>query len=103
LAASVERAGDFAARYGGEEFLAALPNTGEAGARLVAGKMIENVKALNITHSMNPPTNAVTVSIGVMTGKVGFRQTWEEYVQRADEALYKSKEGGRNRYTFLAL
>ena len=100
LASSVTRSSDFVARYGGEEFIAILTDTDEDGATLVAAKLLENVRALNIQHSGNAAAPCVTVSIGVTTGNVAFGQKWEEYVKRADEALYMSKENGRNRFTF---
>ena len=101
--ASVTRAGDFAARYGGEEFAVVLPNTDEGGARVIAEKILANVRSLGIPHSDNDAAPHVTASIGVTTGKVTFAQSWEEHIKRADEALYKSKQNGRDRYTYLDL
>ena len=103
LAGTIGRTSDFVARYGGEEFIAILTNTDEEGARFVAEKLLENVRALNIGHPGNEAAPCVTVSIGVATGAVGYGQKWEEYVKRADEALYMSKQGGRNRYTYQAM
>ncbi|MDR0292737.1 MAG: GGDEF domain-containing protein [Oscillospiraceae bacterium] len=102
VAAAAGRSGDFAARYGGEEFVVALPNTDENGACVIAGKLLEGVRGLNIPHPDNASAPCVTVSVGVTTGKVAYMQTWEDYVQRADEALYASKQSGRNRYTYKA-
>jgi len=100
LADSIPRANDFVARYGGEEFTVVLPNTDEEGARLVAEKLLNSVRQLAIPHEKNVAADHVTVSVGVTTGRVLFSQDWEEYLKRADEALYISKKGGRNRYTF---
>ena len=102
LDSSVTRTNDFAARYGGEEFVVVLPNTDEAGVHLIAKKMLENVQNLNIPHAKSAVAEHITVSIGVTTGKVVHSQSWEEYVKRADEALYMSKQSGRNKYTFLS-
>jgi len=101
LSASVTRSNDFVARYGGEEFVAILPNTNEAGARVVAEKLMENVRKLKIPHAGNTVAPNVTISVGVTTGKVSYMQNWEAYIKRADEALYISKKNGRNRCTFL--
>jgi len=101
LSGSIIRANDFIARYGGEEFIAVLPNTDEAGARLIAQKLLESVQALNIPHANNAAAPYVTVSIGVTTGTVTHLQDWTDYVKRADEALYMSKQNGRNRHTYL--
>ena len=95
------RANDFAARYGGEEFLIVLPNTDESGARVVAEKLLDGVRALNIPHSNSTAAEYVTVSVGVASGRVAYGQRWDDFVKRADDALYTSKEGGRNRYTYL--
>ena len=98
---SLDRADDFAARYGGEEFVAVLPNTDEMGARVIAGKILENIRAKNIPHEKNEAASCVTISIGVTTSEVEHSQTGDDYIKQADKALYKSKESGRNRYTFI--
>ena len=103
LANGVSRSNDFVARYGGEEFLAVLPNTDEIGARAIAEKLLENVRALDIPHAGSDTAPCVTVSIGVTTGTVEFTQNQDEYVKRADQALYMSKQNGRNKYTYLKL
>ena len=103
LASGVSRSNDFVARYGGEEFLVALPNTDDAGARAVAEKLLDSVRALDIPHAGNDAAPYVTISIGVTTGTVEFTQSQDEYMRRADEALYMSKQNGRNRYTHLKL
>jgi len=101
LTGCITRANDFAARYGGEEFAAVLPHTDEAGARAVAQKLLENVQKLNIPHSESSVAQCVTVSVGVTTGTVAYMQSGADYLKRADEALYMSKQNGRNRYTYL--
>ena len=103
IAGGVTRSSDFAARYGGEEFIAVLPNTDEAGARVVAEKILANVKKLNLEHKASGTAPHVTVSAGVATGRVGYMQKREDYIRRADEALYISKRDGRDRYSFLPL
>jgi len=100
LAASVTRTDDFVARYGGEEFTAVLPNTDEAGARKIAYAILENVRAKNIPHEKNE-AGIVTISIGLTTGHVKFPQKSDDYIKRADEALYTSKQNGRDRYTYI--
>ena len=79
-----------------------MPNTDEAGARKVAQELLENVRKLDIPHASSAAAQYVTVSIGVTTGRVAYRQSWENYVKRADEALYASKQNGRNQYTYSA-
>ena len=103
LAAGITRSTDFIARYGGEEFTVVLPNTEEAGARVVAEKLLNNVRNLRIPHSGNAAAPYVTVSIGVTTGKAAYMHGWEPFVKRADEALYASKNAGRDRCTYLLM
>jgi len=101
LSESVSRVDDMIVRYGGEEFAVILPNTDKDGACFFADKLLTNVCALNIAHEKNEAAECVTVSIGVTTGKADYKQGLAVYLKRADEALYTSKESGRNRYTFL--
>jgi diguanylate cyclase (GGDEF)-like protein len=96
------RSGDFVARYGGEEFVVVLPGTDEQGAYIIADKILEAIKELNIPHEKHDE-GIVTISIGITTGCPNYRQSWNDYIKKADEALYISKHEGRNRYTFLAL
>jgi diguanylate cyclase (GGDEF)-like protein len=103
LGKNLARADDFVARYGGEEFAAALPNTDENGALLVANKLLESVRALGIPHESSSIADYVTISIGITTGSVVYTQSLHDYLKRADEALYMSKQNGRNRCTSLPL
>ena len=103
LAKSPSRADDFVVRYGGEEFAVVLPNTDERGARLLANKLLKNVRNCNIPHESSDTADHVTISIGVTTGKVEHTQSVSMYVKRADEMLYKSKQDGRNRYSFQSM
>ena len=100
---SINRIGDFVARYGGEEFVAVLPYTGENGARMIAEKLLENVRSRQIAHAASDIADYVTISIGVVTGKANHTQDGGSYLRRADEMLYASKQNGRNRYTFAEL
>ncbi|MCP5145512.1 MAG: GGDEF domain-containing protein [Gammaproteobacteria bacterium] len=87
---------DLAARFGGEEFVILLPETGLNGAIAVA----ENVRnAIQSGRIFNPKTGTelqrVTVSIGVT--QLLPNEDVELGLARADEALYRAKESGRNR------
>ena len=101
ISASVTRSCDFAARYGGEEFAVVLPNTDQAGACAIAEKLLENVRSLKLPHKASEAASFVTVSVGVTTGMVTYEQSWEDYLNRADQALYISKQTGRNQYTYI--
>lgn len=99
IASCVTRADDFVARYGGEEFIAVLPNTDKNGACEVAEKISESIKALNMPHDNSEVASYVTVSTGITTGIVTLKHNGSDFIKRADKALYKSKNLGRNRYT----
>jgi len=100
LSHCLEREGDFVARYGGEEFVVVLPNTDEDGARTMAEKLLNRVRDCCIPHERSDAAAIVTISIGGTTGKVRHPQDGSDYVKRADAALCKSKNNGRDQYYF---
>jgi diguanylate cyclase (GGDEF)-like protein/hemerythrin-like metal-binding protein len=84
------RDSDSAARWGGEEFAILAPMTDAAG----AAQLAEKIRGLlEVTHL--GPTGAVTASFGVTEMRPD--DTVEAMVDRADLALYRAKESGRNR------
>jgi len=97
LAQSVTRADDFVVRYGGEEFVIVLPNTDEKGAQLVANRLLDNIRNCKIPHKQNDAANCLTISIGIATSKTVHTHIADDFVRKADEQLYKSKQGGRNK------
>lgn len=92
------REDDIVARYGGEEFIVLLPNTSKSGAAVVAEKIRAAISAHEYPKEQNQPGGDLTISGGVASYPFDGR-TSAELVGRADEALYKSKRGGRNRVT----
>ena len=101
LSYTVSRVNDIVVRYGGEEFAILLPNTDSEGVHAFAEKLLQNVRELNLPHEKNEAADYVTISIGATTGCVDHKQDLGMYLRRADEALYMSKENGRDRYTYL--
>ena len=101
LTNSVTRSEDFVVRYGGEEFAVVLPNTNAKGARVLADKLLNNIRDSNIPHANSAIADRVTVSIGVTTGIPFHGQDGEDFIKHADEMLYASKKAGRNRFTFF--
>ena len=100
----LKRPDDFVARYGGEEFVVVLPNTDAAGTGTIAESILQAVYNLNIAHEMSEVAPFVTVSVGGTSTKVlSHEQDVNLYLKRADDALYMSKNQGRNRYTYLEL
>ena len=95
------RADDCVIRYGGEEFVILLPNTGEADAGKIGSRILNNIRDLKIPHENSGIADCVTISIGATTVKVKQNHQYTNYIERADKALYMSKNSGRDRYTFL--
>lgn len=95
LTEHLKRPADLAARYGGEEFALILPETDPAGALLIAEACRRHLEGLQIE---NPAagTGIVTISIGVATVVPSPDSTVEHLINRADQALYAAKRGGRN-------
>jgi diguanylate cyclase (GGDEF)-like protein len=92
------RSGDTVYRYGGEELLAALPAQDLEQAALAAERMRLEVESLAIPHpGLGPPPGIVTVSGGAASYLPGEGDDVAKLLQRADEALYEAKSGGRNR------
>jgi diguanylate cyclase (GGDEF)-like protein len=94
----INRPRDFAARYGGEEFAVVLPETDQAGARVIADRIRRAIER----HRMDDceAFGDVTVSIGVACADGASRREDETHsglVERADQALYAAKAAGRNR------
>jgi diguanylate cyclase (GGDEF)-like protein/PAS domain S-box-containing protein len=94
---SLRRAGNFVARYGGEEFMVILPETDTEDAYLFAESLREKIEDLNIEHKDSKAGKNVTISLGVSTSIPKKDSSQDELISLADKALYKAKQGGRNR------
>lgn len=102
LSASLRRPGDFIARYGGEEFVAILGDTDAAGAAFVASTAASQVQGLLFRHARGVG-GRVTVSCGVAACDwQGDGETPSGLLKKADLALYRAKELGRNRVELAA-
>jgi len=89
------RGHDHVGRFGGEEFLVVLPGADLAGALKAAESLRETVEATPVQWGAQ--RIAVTVSIGVRGGIVTGSETSDTLVGIADAAMYRAKQGGRNR------
>lgn len=87
------REGDFVGRFGGEEFVLVLPETTLDAAREAAERVRSAVEALRFDGL--PDIGSITVSQGVALHQPG--EHIEDTLKRADQALYRAKEAGRNR------
>lgn len=83
---------DFIARFGGEEFVLLIPNTTFVTGLQLAEKLRAAIEACPFHFKGEPVT--ITVSIGLSAFKVGDRS--DHVLKRADEALYRAKNKGRN-------
>ena len=90
---------DVAGRYGGEEFMLILPATSGRDAAVAAERLRAAIEA-TVVDIGGGKTLSKTMSFGV--AQLGADETSESLIGRADEALYASKEGGRNCVTLAA-
>ncbi|MFB2967786.1 diguanylate cyclase domain-containing protein [Aerosakkonema sp. BLCC-F183] len=95
---AVNRPVDLVARYGGEEFAVILPNTTAEGAVFIAQTIRENVSALKQVHTASCVSNYVTVSLGVASTFPDSAFSPDRLIGAADEALYRAKALGRDRF-----
>jgi diguanylate cyclase (GGDEF)-like protein len=87
---SVSRDVDICARWGGDEFIILLPDTDLAGAQITAERLRSTVEKEFI-----PVVGQVTISLGVAQFKPQ-KDLKETFIDRADSALYRVKQKGRN-------
>ena len=92
------RANDTAYRYGGEEFTVILPETGGEEAGTVAQRIRAALEAERFSP-VNGKAVKLTISIGVT--EYQFKEELSSFIQRADKAMYRSKQKGRNMVSML--
>ena len=98
---TLKRPSDFVARWGGEEFVILLPDTGANGAIKLAEMIRTNIETTTIPCKDDKITR-LTISIGVNTQEImPGRSSMDEFISRADKALYTAKRRGRNRVYFF--
>jgi diguanylate cyclase (GGDEF)-like protein len=90
---------DLAARFGGEEFVILLPDTDLDGACVAAERLRSAVAATAIEIPDGRTIGPVTISLGV--AELTATDDAAAILWRADEALYRAKEGGRNAVEWL--
>ncbi len=91
---------DIVARYGGEEFAVILPNTPLSGALVVAENLRQAVASKQLRRrDTGALIDKITLSAGAASWHHRGNDTIESLIRRADEALYRSKKGGRNKVT----
>lgn len=98
IAACVRKT-DIAVRYGGEEFMLILPETEANLLAAVGEKIRQAVSATPVDLGAAGVSLPLTISVGVAAFHADF-DSGETLIARADAALYRAKEGGRNRVGF---
>jgi len=86
-----------AARIGGEEYAVLLPKISINQTKNLSESIRKNVAKKKLSINKGEDKIAVTISVGATAYKSG--EDYNSFVQRADEALYHSKENGRNQVT----
>ncbi|HEX8375684.1 MAG TPA: diguanylate cyclase, partial [Geminicoccaceae bacterium] len=92
---------DIVARYGGEEIVIILPDAGVEGAHTIAERIRERIEAVPFSIQRDTREVSVTVSIGV-AGRHADDAGPADMLKRADIALYRAKDSGRNRVVAAA-
>lgn len=96
ITSQLVRETDFAGRYGGEEFVVLLPGTTLDGAAQFAERLRSTIERQQLDYQGSPLTFTVSLGVATLTDDMAGYLT---LLERADKALYQSKEGGRNQVT----
>jgi len=102
LTRNFRRATDLCARFGGEEFAVILSGCGPEDAERLAERLRASVENEHVPHGDSSVSAYLTISVGVASARVGAETTADFIVERADRALYASKEGGRNKVNLIS-
>ena len=87
---------DIAGRYGGEEFGLILTGTDVEGACIFAERLRTTIEKMVVISEGQQVRFTISMGISQLSNKIGDHRQW---IEKADAALYQSKEGGRNRFT----
>ena len=90
------RDSDVVARYGGEEMVIIMPSTNMPYAEEVAERTRANIEQHRIVHDGHELTVTISLGLAMLEPDVADK---DELIRRADDALYRSKENGRNQVT----
>lgn len=88
------RQSDRAGRYGGEEFGIILPETDADGALIICERIREAIEGSVVKTTVADIQYTISIGIAPLTDEP---ENYMQWLQRADEALYAAKEGGRNK------
>ncbi|HBO36600.1 MAG TPA: hypothetical protein DD633_08645, partial [Sphaerochaeta sp.] len=80
-------------RYGGDEFAVLLSKTQKEELLLLSESLVKKVRSLSVMHK-NKPLGTMTISCGCTL--YNRAESLEQFIKRADQALYHAKEQGRD-------
>lgn len=93
------RGSDGLFRYGGEEFVVLLPETGLDGAMVIAERIRADIEAHTLAYGMEVINITASLGIASLHGD----DSVDDFIRRADNAMYQAKRKGRNRICHLEL
>ncbi|MBS0013162.1 MAG: GGDEF domain-containing protein [Desulfobacterales bacterium] len=97
----LKRETDLIARYGGEEFVVLAFNMGPKETLQLAETIREKIETMRISYQNSQLQ--ITISLGAAYCRPGKNDQKEEFLKKADDALYRAKNEGRNRVVFHPL
>ncbi|MDR1573184.1 MAG: diguanylate cyclase [Clostridiales Family XIII bacterium] len=97
FAAEAKRSSDLAVRLGGEEFGVLLPDTDLVGALDIAERIRRGVEAARIPTADGRASTSATVSIGAVSAVPSEKDDLRDFIEKADENLYRAKNTGKNK------
>jgi len=96
---ALQNSNDLAARYGGEEFTVILPDSSKNNAQKVVERIMQSLAKQQIPHKKSPTKPYITISTGIAECDPSNTDYDENcLIKQADQALYKAKYLGQNRY-----
>lgn len=99
LKESFPRDNDFVARIGGEEFAVILPDYDAESARLKVEQCLNRIRKEKLVQVSEQKTLEIQFTISAGVAQLIFDESFDQWMKRADTALYASKNSGRNKCT----
>ena len=94
LISSTLREGDKVFRFGGEEFLILLNRCGQEAAHNIARRILEGVRSNTLLYK----NDQIKITLSMGSSQLEDKDTFESFIGRADQALYKAKNNGKDQF-----